>query len=75
MGQSDSLMDGKSYCLAELDRIRGVFAPGATPRLFLFDELFRGAHAIEGILAEALQIVDRLEPTGRRLSRSAPGRS
>ena len=53
IGMTDSLLEGKSYFLAELERIRGFLAPdpSGVPHLLLLDELFRGTNAIERIAA------------------------
>ena len=53
IGTTDSLLEGKSYFLAELERIRGFLTPdpAGIPHLLLLDELFRGTNAMERIAA------------------------
>jgi len=53
----DSLLDGKSKFLAEVDRLRQTLeaAQGDTPVLFLVDEIFSGTNSRDGrIAAEAV---------------------
>lgn len=53
IGTADDLLAGKSYYLAEVERVLSlVTASGSrAPHVFLLDELFRGTNAIERIAA------------------------
>jgi DNA mismatch repair ATPase MutS len=53
IGRSESLTDGTSYYLGEVQRVRELVraAEDGRPRLFLLDELFRGTNTIERIAA------------------------
>jgi DNA mismatch repair ATPase MutS len=53
IGRGDSLADGKSYYLDEVEAVMGIVRASQThhAHLFLFDELFRGTNAVERIAA------------------------
>jgi hypothetical protein len=53
IGRGDSLAEGKSYYLDEVEAVVGIIRASQTPHthLFLFDELFRGTNAVERIAA------------------------
>jgi hypothetical protein len=53
MGRSESLVEGTSYCLSEVQRVGTLLeaAREPSPRLFLLDELFRGTNTVERISA------------------------
>ncbi|MBV8515828.1 MAG: hypothetical protein JO197_00345 [Acidobacteria bacterium] len=55
IGKADSLAEGRSYYLREVDDIRAlvVAAEGAEPHLFIVDELFRGTNTQERVAAGA----------------------
>jgi len=67
IGRSDSLLEGKSYYLAEVEGVRDLIveSQGGAPTLFILDELFRGTNTIERIAAaravlEALDVAPHL---------------
>lgn len=67
IGRSDSLLEGKSYYLAEVEGVRDLLdaSGGVQPVLFILDELFRGTNTIERIAAaravlEALDVAPHL---------------
>lgn len=53
MGRSESLLEGTSYYLSEVQRVGALLeaARESAPRLFLLDELFRGTNTVERIAA------------------------
>jgi hypothetical protein len=53
IGKSDSLMEGRSYYLREVDDIRALVEASSSsePHLFIVDELFRGTNTRERIAA------------------------
>ncbi len=53
IGRADDLLGGRSYYLAEVERVLALLAATqrGTPHLLLFDELFRGTNTIERIAA------------------------
>lgn len=53
IGRSDSLMEGKSYYLAEVEAVRDLLAVSARdePTIFILDELFRGTNTVERVAA------------------------
>ncbi|MGA7615774.1 MAG: hypothetical protein WBX15_11415 [Thermoanaerobaculia bacterium] len=53
IGRGDSLLEGKSYYLGEIERIGEmlVASDSREPHLFLIDELFRGTNTIERVAA------------------------
>ncbi len=53
IGRSDSLLEGKSYYLAEVERIGEMLHRSEEngPWLFLLDELFRGTNTVERVAA------------------------
>lgn len=53
IGQADSLLDGKSYYLAEVESVRRMLTAktDAAQHLFLLDELFRGTNTGERVAA------------------------
>lgn len=53
IGRSDSILEGKSYYLAEVEAVRALLdaTRETAPHLFLLDELFRGTNTIERIAA------------------------
>lgn len=53
IGQTDDLMAGKSYYLAEVESVLSLVSASEhnEPHLFIFDELFRGTNAVERIAA------------------------
>jgi hypothetical protein len=53
IGRGDDLMSGKSYYLAEVERVAELIAVSATgqPHLFIIDEIFRGTNTTERIAA------------------------
>jgi hypothetical protein len=61
----DSLADGKSYFLVEVERVRGILAAvaGGPAVLGVFDELFRGTNAHER-LAASREIARHLAGSG-----------
>lgn len=63
IGRADSLLEGKSYYLAEVERVRELLEASGSevPRLFVIDEIFRGTNTIERISAAraALHHLDR----------------
>lgn len=63
IGRADSIMDGKSYYLAEVEAIREMIAAKSTDarHLFLIDEVFRGTNTVERVAAghAILQYLDR----------------
>lgn len=61
IGHTDSLADGRSYYLAEVESVRRlVRASGTGPQhLFLLDEIFRGTNTVERVAA-AFAVLDHL---------------
>lgn len=55
IGRSDSLIDGKSYYLAEVEAVRSLLEvkQGGQQHLFLLDEIFRGTNTTERVAAAA----------------------
>jgi hypothetical protein len=55
IGQGDSLLDGKSYYMAEIESVKRMLdaKSDVVPHLFLLDELFRGTNTPERIAAGA----------------------
>jgi DNA mismatch repair ATPase MutS len=55
IGQGDSLLDGKSYYMAEIESVKRMLdvKSDMVPHLFLLDELFRGTNTPERIAAGA----------------------
>ena len=55
IGRSDSLMEGKSYYLAEVESVRALVQAkeGGQQHLFLLDEIFRGTNTTERVAAAA----------------------
>jgi DNA mismatch repair ATPase MutS len=53
IGRGDSLMEGKSYYLAEVERIAELMkrSEGSAQQLFIIDEIFRGTNTTERIAA------------------------
>jgi DNA mismatch repair ATPase MutS len=53
IGRADDLLTGKSYYLVEVESVITLVrsSESAEPHLFIFDELFRGANAVERIAA------------------------
>jgi hypothetical protein len=53
IGRSDSLMDGKSYYLAEVESVHALIRAKETgaQHLFLLDEIFRGTNTTERVAA------------------------
>jgi DNA mismatch repair ATPase MutS len=53
IGQSDSLLEGKSYYLAEVESVRRMLLSkeSGVQHLFLLDELFRGTNTSERVAA------------------------
>ncbi|MDE3054685.1 MAG: hypothetical protein KGJ70_12415, partial [Gemmatimonadota bacterium] len=53
IGRSDSVMDGKSYYLAEVESVRALIRArdDGTQHLFLLDETFRGTNTTERVAA------------------------
>ena len=60
IGRADSLLEGKSYYLAEVEGVRALLDGADTPRLSLIDELFRGTNTIERVAA-AKAVLAQLE--------------
>jgi hypothetical protein len=61
IGRTDSLAEGKSYYLAEVERI-GLFLQAAAERpqcLFVLDEIYRGTNTVERVAA-AKAVLDAL---------------
>lgn len=63
IGRSDSLTEGKSYYLAEVERVGEMLrrAGSGVRSLFILDELFRGTNTIERVAASfaVLERIDR----------------
>jgi len=63
IGRADSIMDGKSYYLAEVEAIGEMIAAKSADvrHLFLIDEVFRGTNTVERVAAghAILQYLDR----------------
>lgn len=63
IGRSDSILEGKSYYLTEVEVVRGLLDASRTdePQLFILDELFRGTNTVERIAAAraVLEALDR----------------
>jgi len=63
IGRADSIMDGKSYYLAEVEAIGEMIAAksAGARHLFLIDEVFRGTNTVERVAAgyAILQYLDR----------------
>jgi DNA mismatch repair ATPase MutS len=55
IGRSDSLTEGKSYYLAEVESVRALVQAkaGGQQHLFLLDEIFRGTNTTERVAAAA----------------------
>jgi DNA mismatch repair ATPase MutS len=53
IGRSDSIVDGKSYYLAEAESVRALVRASEReePHLFLLDEIFRGTNTTERVAA------------------------
>jgi hypothetical protein len=53
IGRSDSLIEGKSYYLAEVERIADLMkrSEGEAQQLFIIDEIFRGTNTTERVAA------------------------
>jgi DNA mismatch repair ATPase MutS len=53
IGRTDSLSEGKSYYIAEVECIAGFLADGtgSSPYLFVIDEIFRGTNTTERVAA------------------------
>ena len=53
IGRADSVIEGKSYYLAEADSVLGLVRASDedTPHLFLLDEIFRGTNTTERVAA------------------------
>jgi DNA mismatch repair ATPase MutS len=53
IGRGDDLLEGKSYYLAEVERVGELLrdAASAVQHLFIIDEIFRGTNAIERVAA------------------------
>jgi MutS domain V len=53
IGRGDDLLAGKSYYLAEVERVGELIAAAGTerPHLFIIDEIFRGTNTVERIAA------------------------
>jgi MutS domain V len=53
IGRADNLLEGRSYYLAEVERVMAIVtdADRSAPHLFLFDELFRGTNVVERLAA------------------------
>lgn len=62
IGRSDAVAEGRSYYLAEVERVRVLLdaASGSEPCLFLLDELFRGTNTPERIAA-SLAVLEHLD--------------
>ena len=60
IGRADSLLEGKSYYLAEVQAIGALLEGAGAPRLVLIDELFRGTNTIERVAA-AKAVLSQLE--------------
>jgi DNA mismatch repair ATPase MutS len=60
IGRADSLLEGKSYYLAEVEAIGALLTAAGAPRLVLIDELFRGTNTIERVAA-AKAVLAQLE--------------
>jgi DNA mismatch repair ATPase MutS len=67
IGRADSIVEGKSYYLAEVERVRFLLDESLSPepRLFILDELFRGTNTIERVAAaratlEALDVASHV---------------
>lgn len=67
IGRSDSILEGKSYYLTEVEVVRALLDASRTadPQLFILDELFRGTNTIERIAA-ARAVLEALD-TGPHL--------
>ena len=64
IGRADDILAGKSYYLVEVEALLGLVrdSTGATPHLFLLDEMFRGTNAVERIAAGQsvlIELIDR----------------
>ncbi|OYV71506.1 MAG: hypothetical protein B7Z72_06815, partial [Gemmatimonadetes bacterium 21-71-4] len=63
IGRADSVVDGKSYYLAEVESVLSLIRAkeGGTQHLFLLDETFRGTNTTERVAAAAavLKHLDR----------------
>jgi hypothetical protein len=63
IGRSDSLIEGKSYYLAEVESVRALIdaKEDGEQHLFLLDEIFRGTNTVERVSAAAavLAYLDR----------------
>jgi DNA mismatch repair ATPase MutS len=53
IGRADSLLEGKSYYLAEVERVRDLLTTkgDGVRHLFLLDEIFRGTNTVERVAA------------------------
>ena len=62
IGRSDAVAEGRSYYLAEVERVRLLLdaASGPEPCLFLLDELFRGTNTPERVAA-SLAVLEHLD--------------
>jgi DNA mismatch repair ATPase MutS len=72
IGRSDSLLEGKSYYLAEVERVRALITRGQSAErcLFIIDELFRGTNTTERIAASfaVLEKIDRVDGRPRHVT-------
>ncbi len=62
IGRSDSILEGRSYYLTEVEAVRGLLEASreAGPHLFILDELFRGTNTVERVAAAraVLEVLD-----------------
>lgn len=63
IGRADDILAGKSYYLVEVEALLELVraSVGATPHLFLLDEMFRGTNAVERIAAGRSVLIELID--------------